>query len=591
MDVSVSDMIVTEVKQVNQSGIRGTTSYWENISELIITTHNSNKEIVPGRELTIEIEDISGETAYGKTKRAPYARHVFPGDTIKITPAHFTDDGLAVASYSGSTFDTVYVTDAVPEETVIVRILKITDQTAIAETAETQAPGLEVGDHVDVTIEAGTSTGKPEDGVFDVDLRTEAALTADITVEITNLDGNVEAEIVDPGILPLPGREFQATVERDSRQGRVLEGDYDVRLTAPALATGRVLVKIEQATSSEIPTASIVAYNDLIPIPGEEIQVWSIPETSKAEPVDGTYQIELSGNVPVRARFEVEITGCDGTITGRLANEGSLPIPDNNVEATVERGETRATVVEGEYPIELKHPALVSGEVTIVVDTPPSDDIASGHIGSYQGQLPSVREKVPSITVESQAIARPCEGTYLIELDETLPLEAEVEIEVIDVQKTGITGTIVDRGIVPTEGDTIRGTAFLNKERVHVDKEYIVQIDSPALASGTVMVEVETVSSVQISGRIIEHRSLPSVGEKIRAEINSFETIATPTKGRYEIHLQSTHERSGTATVEITAIDSQVEGKVLKFDSRSRNRKNPMRQSNSKNDLISGGKI
>lgn len=509
MEITESDKVLATVKQVSHDETYGTTERWDNISELVISCSDKNKEFFPGQEIPAEVERIEGRTAYAFTPRAPYARYVWPGDKIEVKPSYFSDEGRAVAEYSGVECERIHVIGAVPDETVLAHVIKVADNVAIAESVETRHPGLEVGDRLKVTVLGGSSVARTPYGTIDLELTTEAYVSAEVTVEVIDLDGEIGAKIVDPGVLPVPGNELTAAVEVNSKTGETVDGNYEVRLSEPALATGQVRIKIDEVERNEPPKASIVSYDDLFPEVGETVRVWSIEGTAKAEPVEELYQIQLATVVPVRARFDVEITDCEGKVEGELADVGSLPTPGNEVEAEVKRGENRAKPLAGEYPIDLSSPALLTGQVTVAIDSSPDDTVAEGHIVSYGDQLPSVGDRVTTQCVSGQSAVEPIDGTYEIELD------------------------------------------------------------SPPVAYGEATIRIDEVTNSGVRGSIVEYESVPDVGETVKAKIESTRQIAKPYRGSYEIHLED-HVRDGRGVVEITALDTEIRGKVLEVTSSDR---------------------
>jgi len=591
MDVRSSDKILATISKFEQGEIIGCTKKWSNISKLVISSPNENKSLVPGQEISVEVDRIEGKTAYVTVTRAPYARIVWPGDTVEVTPTHFSSDGLAVANHTTTSFDVVHIIGAVPEDTVVVKILRIRDEVAIGETVKICSEGIRVGDQIEASVKEGSSVGKTEKGAFDAQLATRAYTDAKITIEITSLDGKVQAKIIDPGVLPMLGNELEASVERDSKAAQILEGNYEINLDKPALATGDVVVSIDQANKGETPVASITSYNGLIPNVGDLVSVWSIENSAKAKPQTGTYRVSLSAKIPVSTRFRVEIISCEENIEGKLSDVGSLPVAGNEINAEISRGSSKAVASIGEYEIELPSSALASGTVPLQIKSPPKGELAKGEIKSYGDLLPSVGETLTVFSSRGKSIIKPKGETYAIELDEITLIKTEICVKILNINKDGVYGEIIDQGELIDEGDCVRANVFFEKNYAKTKSGYRINLKEKSIISGVATVKVTKMDASKVSGSIIEHHSLPEIGDTVHAKIEVGRTVAKPTQDRYHIYLQTPAKISGGAIVEITAINDQIRGKVIRRNSKRAHSDKPFKQEGSKNSLISRGKL
>ncbi|MWV38824.1 hypothetical protein [Natrialba sp. INN-245] len=588
MKIGSSDKILATVKQVTGKCILGTTSQWDNISEMVILCDNENKQIVPGQELPVEVDRVDGDTVYVSVTRAPYTRFVWPGDTVELTPTHFSEDGLSVAEHSTSSFDVVHVIGAVPNETVVVKILKIAENTAVGEAIETHSPGLEVGDEFSITVEAGNSVGTNKEGAFEIQLGTQAKVKADVTVKITNLDGQIEADIIEPGILPVPGNELVASVERNSTTAFVLEGDYAIELSKPALVTADVNVRVNDCGEDETPKATIISYDDAVPETGDIVAVWSIAGEARAEPENGTYQVSLHSEMPVRTCFTVEITNCEDKIEGKTAGIGDLPISGNQIKAKIEKGSTRAVAENGKYNVLLPSPALASGVATLEIDSPPRNDSTEAHIASYDGLIPSVGDTVLAHSKSGKSIAKPVDGTYTLNLKKTTPIGTRIKVKIINISNKRINGTIVDQGEIPNEGDRVRADVSYKKNYAKSKDGYRIDLDKESIMADTVTVRIREVTGASIYGSITMYDSLPEAGDTVNAVVKPEKQIAEATAKRYEIHLEEQTDSSGMNDIKITSVGDKIQGEVVNKKS-SGNAKNPLDQKNLDNDIVSRG--
>jgi len=591
MDIRASDKILATVKKFEQGNIIGCVKKWSNISKLIISSTNENKNLIPSQEVSVEVDRVVGETAYTTVTRAPYARIVWPGDTVEVTPTHFSSEGLAIASHSTVSFDMVHVIGAVPKDTVVAKIHRIREGIAVGNAIKICSRGVRVGDQIEVSISEGSSIGKTEKGGFDVQVATVAYTDVKITVKITSLDGEVEADIINPGVLPIPGNELTASVKRGSTVARISEGNYDVNLIEPSLATGDVLVEINQAKRGETPVASITSYNELIPEIGDIVSVWSIENTAKAKPQTGTYRVKLAAKIPVSTRFSVEITSREEGIKGKLSNVGCLPVAGNEISAEVSRGSSKAVASIGGYDIELPSQALVSGTVSLQIKSPPENGLAKGEVESYRDLLPSIGEILTVYSMRGESIVKPKGKTYIIELGEKTLIRTKIRVKVSKIDEDCVYGKIIDKGNLLDNGDCVRANVFFKKSYAKTNSGYRIDLEEKSIISGVATIKITKIDDSTVRGSIIEHHSLPDQGDTVHAKIGAGQTVTEPIQGKYHIHLQAPSTNNGGVIIRITAVEDQIHGEIVRKISKKVSSGGFFDQENSKNDLISRGKL
>jgi len=120
---------------------------------------------------------------------------------------------------------------------------------------------------------------------------------------------------------------------------------------------------------------------------------------------------------------------------------------------------------------------------------------------------------------------------------------------------------------------------------------YRINLKEKSIISGVATVKITKMDASKVSGSIIEHHSLPEIGDTVHAKIEVGRTVAKPTQDRYHIYLQTPAKISGGAIVEITAINDQIRGKVIRRNSKRAHSDKPFKQEGSKNSLISRGKL
>lgn len=568
MRLNPSDKILATVKQVVGRNIYGTAKEWENVTKLIIRTENTGKTFVLGQDLVVEIDYIDDEeTAQGTALRAPYSRHLWPGDSIEVTPTHFSTNGLAVVNYDGGTVSQVHILDSLPEETANVKIIKICEDIAIAKVVNRVNSEVEVGDRLIVTVESGVSVEELEGGVLNIPMNAKAEIKEKINIRITELGETVRAEIAAPGQLPIHGNELKAKIAQKSSVAEVIGADYDVKLPQPALATGEVRVVVEADESNTQPTASVISYGELLPKIGDTVTATSKEGKSQANPVSGSYSITLDQRTKASAQVEIEITEIDSQVEGKIVDPGVLPRPENVVEGQVERGSTRAVVSGPEYSIKLIQPSLITGTVDIRIESSPDKSDSTGQIISYRGKLPEIGKTIQAVSRAGEKAADPKEGTYRIVLDETVSVATEIEAEInkIDGQ---VRGKIADSGALPRPGNVVEGQVKRGSTRAVVTgPEYPIELSQPSLITGKVTVVIEPPQDEEtVIGRVTSYRGqIPEVWDTIRAVTRTGGAVANPEDGTYEVVIDEITPAAVEVDVWITEVDERIEGEIVDY--------------------------
>lgn len=571
MYLDVGDSVLATIKQISSDKVLASTERWDNISQLQIAHHNENVELFPGKSIPVEIDQISGEVASASSIRGAYARYVWPGNVITLTVTEFTESGLTIGEYDAPNCNRVCVTGAVPTQTVEVRIIKLSDGTTIGETVNKKSRGLQIGDQITACIKKGATNATPKEGEFDIYLPIEDdfPISSEVTVEITNLDGRVEAQLIDLGRLPIPTNELSAEITQASTEAHVIDGSYEVTLIEPALATGKAKIRIKER-GAEMPTATVVSYEDLLPDVGDTVQVWSAKGETVASPEDGTYQVKLPTKIPVHTQFTVEIESIDDAVEGDLAEIGSLPVPENEVEAEIVRDESRAIVLDGNYPVELRNPALVSGQVTVCIESRPQesdDSVAKAHVKSYDNLLPDVGTIVSASCTGGSSVIQPDQGDYRIQLDRKTPIDCEIKAKITSITPEGVSGIIEDLSILPIEGNEVMAEVVRDEKMAKCTTgNYDIKLTNPSLITGNLQITILSApGETDAQGTISSYgRCLPEIGDVVGCRSTSRSSVVEPENGTYCVAVKEPVPIETTLGVQIIDItDAGIEGEVV----------------------------
>jgi hypothetical protein len=190
-------------------------------------------------------------------------------------------------------------------------------------TYETYCPS--VGETVRAYVESSTKTVYADPVEFDglLKLPAGAETTGFATIEITEVSSVIEGKIVNyEGDL-----EVGDTVRAEVTQGAspqtatTLAGGYEVNLSENVLASGEVLVEIEEDGPPY--RGTITSYEGLVPKEGDHVfaDVESGITLATADPHHRSYSVYLSGDSTYEGAARVEITEVADRIKGEIVEE------------------------------------------------------------------------------------------------------------------------------------------------------------------------------------------------------------------------------------------------------------------------------
>ncbi|MDL0136858.1 hypothetical protein PNP85_08020 [Halobacterium salinarum] len=381
MKLQVGDRFLAEISSTTSSSVNANTDEWSNVSDIVVDPKVAATVLTPGREITVEVEKLSGQTAFVSQVRGSYSRHDQPGDEIEATATKHLRGRLCEGTIpSGSNLDRLILVGAYPGDVVSATLQKIRDKIGFARADTVIETGHRRGDSIEVETVPDSWQAHTVEGGFAVELDRFAHVRTTCSGRITDIDSAIEVTLEDTGDLPTEGETVTAT---------------------------------------------------------------TIPESTKVTAKDGEYDITTEEAFHVKAHVEVEITEIDGAdLAGTIRDIKALPREGNIVQAKAEEGDRNVRVSKGRYEAELSSPALATGQVEIQF-TDVEGETRRAEIHSYGDSLPEIGDKVEGLVAKSKGIARPANYDCRITLRGEIPKHGDATIEITRISDE-VAGKVVE---------------------------------------------------------------------------------------------------------------------------------------------------
>lgn len=165
---------------------------------------------------------------------------------------------------------------------------------------------------------------------------------------------------------------------------------------------------------------------------------------------------------------------------------------------------------------------------------------------------------VPGTVVKAKTIAdsdraRPHDGKYQIELDQWVPSNEEVTIEITSIDSP-MQGKCINETSFPEAGDTVMTSVQHYEDQAPLpDSTLKIQLSSPAAVDETKEILLTEVSKSKIKGKIVSDTV-------VKAETIADSTRALTVEGEYEIELDQWAPVNTEVSVEVTKVDNPMQG-------------------------------
>jgi len=274
----------------------------------------------------------------------------------------------------------------------------------------------------------------------------------------------------------------------------------------------------------------------------------------------------------------------DGLVVATVSSVLDAGIREGDlIEARTVRGKWKARTLKGQF--ELKIDRFAHSQTVIRARIKKFTSVIETEVEEF-GELPTVGDKIPAVTVPGTSEVQTKLGGYRINVKRNITVEATVVVKVKSVNGQELIGKIVDSGALPEEGNVVQANVKEGQRSAKVvEAGYDVQLAHESLSSGEVTIEINTVSGENFEGTIRSYcDTIPQTDEKIEAFVRKTEGTADPANYDCTIVLRDEVPQYGNAIVEITEISDLVYGKVVNYE-KSSDDNDPV---GSKNELLNG---
>lgn len=187
------------------------------------------------------------------------------------------------------------------------------------------------------------------DGFVEIPGGTEG--TGFATIEVTDIDDTVEAEVIQYHGTPEVGDLVRAEVTRGSPPvvGKTTAGDFDIRVDEEVLVDGDVIIKI---TDTEPLLRGVVdSYLDQLPEVGNVVTAEIEPRISFAlgYPLFDNYVVFISDPGDYSGLAEVKITKVEDRIQGKIINKTDIDQPRRSTDDPFSDDSNHPNIVRKKY--------------------------------------------------------------------------------------------------------------------------------------------------------------------------------------------------------------------------------------------------
>jgi hypothetical protein len=395
MEAQVDDIVLAKVYASGPDFTRADVPEASNIETVRFETGKT--PLAPGQAVPVRLTAVENGSAQGNIKRGRYRKHYFPGDTIDITVEDPIKKGICKASTAEiPNIDRLYLIGVRPDSYVRARIDLVRDGSAFARPISVHSMGIQPGDVLTAQTEAESKLATLSRNGFKVELNTLAIVSADVRVEIQEINKTIQATISDPMYLPVAGNRVEAETKPDTSTAVAKPGGYDIDIDEYTHSKHGVTVEIEEADPSSRSIEGKVVDKSKLPSVGDRIQATTEKDSFVAIAEEG-YSIQIDRFAHCETDIIIELTEVGKMMKGTVEDFGTLPKEGESIEIKVSQGNTWALSTEYGYGVSLLSPSLVTDTATGEIVSLNGDSEPTVRVDSYETELPSVGDEFVGI--------------------------------------------------------------------------------------------------------------------------------------------------------------------------------------------------